>query len=191
MKLTLLQKSGRFPFFLLIIGFVAMSLWGTVQAKELKVGFYDLQRLQDELPFFLKLSETFKAKDAELETFRGNLYKEYTSFYYENTRKYDKEATGKSSAEKDQISERFQAELNNKIKEINMQLEKKRLQIDELKTEQTQAANNEFMELVAVVSKKKKLALVVEKSMVLYGGTDITQDIIKKVKKDEKQNKSK
>lgn len=190
MKLTILQKSGRFFVSLLTIGFVWMCLWGTVEAKEIKVGFYDLQLLRYELPFFQKLTETCKAKDAELEVFRGKLYKEYMSFYDENIRKYHKETTGKSDAEKAQISARFQAQLNNRIKEINEQLEKKRLQIEEFKMEETRATDDQLMELVAAISRKKKLAMVVEKNRVLYGGTDITKDIIKKVKKDEKQDKT-
>jgi Skp family chaperone for outer membrane proteins len=190
MKLTMLQKSGRYFVFLMIIGFAWMSLGGAVWAKELKVGFYDLERLKYELPFFQKLNEVFKAKDAELELFRGNLYKEYMSFYNENTQRHKKEASGKSAAEQDQIAARFQTELNNKIKEMNDQLEKKRLMNEEFKKEQIQATNDRIDELVAAVSAKKKLALVVEKSSVLYGGTDITQDIIKKVQKDAKQDKT-
>lgn len=190
MKLTFLQKSGRSFVFLLIVGLVWLCLWGTAQAKEIKIGFYDLERLRSELSFFLKLNDDFKAKDSELEAFRGNLYKEYLSFYNENTKKYNKEVTGKSDSEKAQIAARFQSQLSNRINEINEQLEKKRLQIEEFKTEETQAANDQLREVMAAVSAKKKLAIVVEKSLVLYGGTDITQDIIKKVKKDDKQDKT-
>lgn len=190
MKLTILQKSGRSFIFLVTVGLVWLCLWGTAQAKEIKVGFYDLERLQSELSFFQKLNGILKAKDDELEAFRGSLYKEYLSFYNENTKKYDKEVTGKSDSEKTQITARFQAQLNNRIKEINEQLENKRLQIAEFKTEETRAANDKLKEVMAAVSAKKKLAVIIEKSMLLYGGTDITQDIIKKVKKDEKKDKT-
>jgi outer membrane protein len=187
----MLQKSGRSFIFLLTVGLVWLCLWGTAQAKEVKVGFYDLERLRSELPFYQKLNDIFKAKDSELEAFRGNLYKEYLSFYNENTKKYNKEAAGKSNSETSQIAARYEAQLNNRIKEINEQLEKKRLQITEFKTEETQAADDHLKEVMVAVSAKKKLAIVVEKRTVLYGGTDITQDIIKKVKKDEKQDKAK
>lgn len=191
MMLTIHQKSGRRFILLLIVGLAWTGLWGTVQAaKEIKAGYYDLERLRSELPFFQKLDEIFKAKDAELEVFRGGLYKEYQGFYNEKLKIYQKETSGKSEVEKNQITERFKTQLNNRIKEMNDQLEKKRLQIQEFKTEQTQAADDQLKELVAAVSGKKKLAFVVEKSMVLSGGTDITKDIIKKVAKDEKQDKT-
>ena len=191
MKLTILQKSGRRFIALLIIGLAWSGLWGTVQAaKEIKAGYYDLERLRSELPFYQKLNEAFMEMDAELEAFRGNLYKQYLGFYNENLKKYNKEISGKSDAEKEQISDRFQTQLDNRIKEMNDQLEKKQRQNEELKTEQTRAAEEHLKELVAAVASKKKLAFVVEKNMVLSGGTDITKDIIKKVMKDEKQDKT-
>lgn len=192
MKLMILQKSGRLIFFLLIISLAGSGLWGTVQAaKEIKAGYYDLERLRSELPFFQKINEIYKEKDAELEAFRGNLYKDYLSFYDENIKKFNKEASGKSENEKNQLFERFQTQINNRIKTMNDQLEKKRLQIEDFKMEQTRAANEQLKELVAAVASKKKLAFVVDKSMVLSGGTDITKDIIKKVMKDEKRDKTK
>jgi Skp family chaperone for outer membrane proteins len=189
MKLTILRKPTRLLVWLLAMGLVWGLLWGTALAKEVKAGYYDLERLQAELPFFQKLKDTFAARDAELEALRGSLYKVYLKFYEENFKQYNKEAAGKSDAEKEQIYERFQTRINNRIKEMNDQLEKKRLENEALKAEDIQATNDRLKELVAQVAAKKKLAVVVERKLVLYGGTDITQEIIKKVKKDEKQDK--
>ena len=190
MKFKIFPKFSRYFMLLSIVVIIASAFWGETFAKDVKLGFYDTQRLESELPFYQRLMDSIQAREKEYEQFRGNLYKDYLKYYQERSQKYNQEKSEKTGAELAQITERFQAELNNKIKEMNDQLEKKRLETETFKEEQNQAYKDKIMGLVKAVADKKKMSFVIPKDLVLFGGTDLTNDIIKKVKKDEKDNKT-
>lgn len=190
MRSIILPKFCKYVILLFLIILGWMVFFGITWAKDVKVGFFDLDKLKSELPFFQNLTDVLSAKDDELEQFRGKLYKDYLKFYQENSQSCDREKLGKSAADQAQITEHFQSELDTKIKEMNDQIEQKRLENETFKTEQNQAVKAKVLKLVATISTKKKLMAVVEKDSVLYGGTDITDDIVKQFQKEEKQYKT-
>jgi Skp family chaperone for outer membrane proteins len=189
MNLTILRQFCKLLVFPLIIALGWISFTGIVFGKELKIGFIDTERLHAELPFYQELEDVLKAKDAELDRFRGDLYKEYLQFYQAREQEYNRENLDKSSGEQAKIAEHFQAEIKTKMDELNSQLAKKKQEIEAVKAEQNQALIDKVNQLITDFSKRKKLAAVIDKKLVLYGGTDITKDIIKKANKDQKKIK--
>ncbi len=189
MNLTFLRQFYKFAVFSIIIVLIGISINGVVFGKELKIGFVDMERLHAEIPFYQELEDVLKAKDVELERFRGDLYKEYIQFYQVREQKYNWEKLDKLSGQ-DDVTERFQSDLKIKMNGLNNRLEQKKQEIDNFKTEQSQALTTKIDKLINDYSKHKKLAMVIDKKLVLYGGTDITNDIIKKVDKELKKNKT-
>ncbi len=184
MNLNILRGLRRFLILSFILVLAGVSLNGTVFGKSLKVGFIDMELLRTELPYYQELENIFKAKDAELESFRGSLYKEYLQFYQQREQNYLKEKTGRSSEEQERLSQRFQTEVKAKMAQLNEQLEKRQGELEKFKEEQNQMLIDKVNELINTVSAKAKVATVIEKKYVFYGGTDITKKVIDKVKKD-------
>lgn len=180
-KLLKLFKTGGI--FLLAILVIALPITSFAK-KTIKVGYYNLATLQKELPEYQQLQDSIKQKQAELETLRGNLYREYQLYYQESARKLADQTKGKSPEEKNNLEESLQDALQQKISAINRQIEQKQKENERFQSEQTMAALENLKKLVATVATKKKLDLVVEKSNIFYGDNDITQLIIAQVKKE-------
>jgi Skp family chaperone for outer membrane proteins len=152
-------------------------------APKSDIGYVDMQRLQNELPDFLKLQETAKDKTAELNYFRGYLFSQQQSAAKELEKKATADKAGKSAAEKDEIDKKLQEDNNKKISEVNAQIQKKYDELQQYMNDQKNAALERVKAIIGDVANEKKLSLVIEKSLCFYGGTDITQAVIDKAKK--------
>ncbi|MCL6588334.1 MAG: OmpH family outer membrane protein [Firmicutes bacterium] len=181
LKLLKLLKNG--VIFLLVILTIAAPVT-SFATKTIKAGYYNLATLQQELPEYRQLQELLKQKKAELETLRGNLYREYQLYYQEAARKLEDETKGKSPEEKSSLEKSFHNLLQQKISAINRQIEEKQQEIDRFQSEKTAAVLENLKKLIATVATKKKLDLVVEKNNIFYGDNDITQLIISQAKKE-------
>lgn len=191
--LKLLQTVG---FFLLTVLVIALPIT-TLAKKTTKVGYYNLETLQKDLPVYQQLRDSVKQKQVELENLRGNLYREYQLFYQESARKLEDEKKGKSSEEQGQLEKKLNDTLQQKISAINRQIEQKQQENERFQSEQILGLRENLNKLIAAVAKKKKLDVVIEKSSIyvkqdvaverstiLYGETDITPLIIAEAKKE-------
>jgi Skp family chaperone for outer membrane proteins len=186
MNLTIPRQFYKILIFPLIIFLIGVGFSGIVFGKELKIGFIDMERLHAGLFYYQELEDAMKAKNVELDSFRGDLYKEYLQFYQEHEQKYNREKEDKSPGEQTEIAEHFQAEIKAKMDELNIQLEKKKQEIETYNADQNQFLIDKVAKLITDISKKEKYTAVIDKKLVLYGGTDITNNIIKKAEKDHK-----
>jgi Skp family chaperone for outer membrane proteins len=185
-KLFKLWKPGV----VILVALLVIALPVTILAKKtMKVGYYDLEMIQKELPEYQQLRDSIKQKQAELETLRGNLYREYQLFYQEATRKLADEKKGKSPEEQGRLDKQLNETLQQKVSGINRQIEQKKQENERLQAEQTSAIRENLKRLIAVIAAKKKLDLVVEKKDILYGETDITSSIISQAKKEAEKAK--
>jgi Skp family chaperone for outer membrane proteins len=183
--LKILKTGGIFFLVILIITLPITSF----AKKTIKVGYYNLATLQKELPEYQQLQDSIKQKQAELDTMRGNLYREYQLFYQESARKLEEEAKGKSPEEKNNLEKSFQDALQQKIRAINQQIEQKQQEYDQFQSKKNTAAFENLKKMIAAVAAKKKLDLVVEQNTIFYGDNDITQLIITQAKKEAEKTK--
>ena len=63
----------------------------------LAVGYIDMERIQNELPDFIKLKEQYKDKKSELELFQGYLYQQHQNNLKALQEKATQEKKGKST----------------------------------------------------------------------------------------------
>ncbi len=155
------------------------------------VGYVDMQRLQAELPDFIKLQEIAKDKTSELNYFRGYLFSQQQSAAKDIEKKAVADKVGKNSEQQAAIDKQLQDDNNKKINEVNAQIQKKYDELQEYINDQKDATMNRVKGIIAKVAEEKKISLVIEKSLCFYGGTDITQDVIEKAKKEAAANTGK
>ncbi len=155
------------------------------------VGYVDMQRLQAELPDFIKLQEIAKDKTSELNYFRGYLFSQQQSAAKDIEKKAAADKAGKNSEQQAAIDKQLQDDNNKKINEVNAQIQKKYDELQEYINDQKDATMNRVKGIIAKVAEEKKISLVIEKSLCFYGGTDITQDVIEKAKKEAAANAGK
>jgi Outer membrane protein len=162
---------------------VLFSSYVGAASKNDSVGYVDMQRLQNELPDFIKLQEIAKDKTQELNYFRGYLLSQQQNAINDLQKKAAAEKEGKSAAEKDAIDKKLQDDTNQKNNDVNTQIQKKIDELQQYINEQKNATIDRMKAIIAKVADDKKLSLVVEKSICFYGGTDITQAVIDQAKK--------
>ncbi len=162
---------------------VLFSSYAGAAGKD-SVGYVDMQRLQAELPDFIKLQEIAKDKTSELNYFRGYLFSQQQSTAKDIEKKAAADKVGKNSEQQAAIDKQLQDDNNKKINEVNAQIQKKYDELQQYINDQKDATMNRVKNIIAKVAEEKKISLVIEKSLCFYGGTDITQDVIDKAKKD-------
>lgn len=182
--MSLKKIPGHFLVGIVILAVVVLfSSYVGAAPKNDSIGYVDMQRLQNELPDFLKLQEIAKDKTSELNYFRGYLFSQQQSDAKELEKKATAEKVGKNAAEQDAIDKKLQDDNNKKISEVNAQIQKKYDELQKYMNDQKNAALERVKGIIAKVAEEKKLSLVLEKSLCFYGGTDITQTVIDKAKK--------
>jgi Skp family chaperone for outer membrane proteins len=169
-KLFKFLKTGSVV--LLAVLVIALPI-ATLAKKTVKIGYYDLEAVQKDLPAFQQLRDSLKQKQVELENFRGNLYREYQLFYQESTQKLNDQKKGKSPEEQSQLEMKLNETLQQKISAINRQIAEKQQENEQFQTVQISAIRENLNQLIAMVAAKKKLDVVVEKSPILYGKQDL------------------
>jgi len=98
----------------------------------------------------------------------------------DNTKKIEDAKNKKvSEQELNKMQEQFSKELENERKNADELYEKKRIEFEKL----TEKFKVDMEKAIEDVAKEKQLQVVVEKQTVLFGGSDITEDVIKKLNK--------
>jgi Skp family chaperone for outer membrane proteins len=182
MKLN--KLSAHFVVGVVILAVVVLfSSYAGAAAKNDSIGYVDMQKLQTELPDFLKLQEIAKDKTSELNYFRGYLFTQQQSSAKELEKKATADKVGKKPDEQAAIDKKLQDDNNKNINDINAQIQKKYDELQQYMNEQKESALERVKKIIATVADQKKLSLVLEKSLCFYGGTDITQAVIDQAKK--------
>ncbi|HBF37496.1 MAG TPA: hypothetical protein DDW50_09270 [Firmicutes bacterium] len=181
-----LQKTkGRLVIGAVILALVVLfSSYVGAANKNDSVGYVDMQRLQTELPDFTKLQDIAKDKTSELNYFRGYLFSEQQSAAKELEKKATADKVGKNSEQQAAIDKQLQDDNNKKINDVNAQIQKKYDELQKYINDQKDATMERVKKIIGEVAEDKKLTLVLEKSLCFYGGTDITQAVIDKAKKE-------
>lgn len=175
---------GHFLVGVVILAVVVLfSSYVGAATKNDTVGYVDMQKLQNELPDFLKLQDIAKDKTSELNYFRGYLFAQQQSSAKELEKKATADKVGKNAEEQATIDKKLQDDNNKNISDVNAQIQKKYDELQQYMNDQKATALEKVKKIIATVADEKKLTLVLEKSLCFYGGTDITQAVIDKAKK--------
>jgi Skp family chaperone for outer membrane proteins len=169
----------------ILAGVVFFSSYVGAATKNDTIGYVDMQKLQAELPDFLKLQDIAKDKTSELNYFRGYLFSQQQSAAKELEKKATADKVGKKADEQAAIDKRLQDENSKNINDVNAQIQKKYDELQQYMNDQKVVALEKVKKIIAAVADEQKLTLVLEKSLCFYGGTDITQAVVDKAKKQE------
>jgi Skp family chaperone for outer membrane proteins len=185
------MKTKRWVEFLVasvaIITLVMMlsSITGAAPQKDLNnVGYVDVEKLHEELPDFQNLQAIMQEKENGFKSFQGYILSQHRVALKELQDKVTSEKKGKSTEEQAKIEKRYQDDVKNKTDELNGKLENERKKIVQELNAQKKKADEKTKVIISEVAKDKKISIVFDKNAVLFGGTDITDQVIKKAQKD-------
>jgi Skp family chaperone for outer membrane proteins len=185
------MKTKRWVEFLVasvaIITLVMMlsSITGAAPQKDLNnVGYVDIGKLHEELPDFQNLQAIMQEKENGFKSFQGYILSQHRVALKELQDKVTSEKKGKSTEEQAKIEKRYQDDVKNKTDELNGKLENERKKIVQELNAQKKKADEKTKVIISEVAKDKKISIVFDKNAVLFGGTDITDQVIKKAQKD-------
>lgn len=148
------------------------------------VGYFDFDMLKSQLPEFKAYQEYIKNSETEYNLIRASYLQEQSNKAKALQDKANQEMTGKTPEEQEVIRKRLREDIQRTIDEAKAQIEKKKDEIQKTIEDKEKALMETIRQYVSDVATDKKLSLVLIKSVVFYGGTDITEDILKKAKKE-------
>ncbi|NLM37432.1 MAG: OmpH family outer membrane protein [Firmicutes bacterium] len=168
---------------LLMIGLV-FAITGLVTANGGKtVGYIDMQRLQNELPLFKDWQELLQQKNAEYNSFRTYLETQQNNELSALKKQQEAELKGKAEAERKEIEAKYQEQAISIIKKYQQKLEAENARL----TSELQVKHEEIVAKIEAtlegIAKKEGYAIILEKSVVYYGGEDLTEQVIAALKK--------
>lgn len=159
---------------LILVGLLcslALSVGTPALAEEMQIGFVDTQAIlaQSSLLAELKVAEQdLVGAEKKLYDTRNKKIKEL------------EEAQKKMKPEEFlQLRQKYEREIIEMVKSEEKRLQARKAEIEK-KKKQLEA---DVQAVVRDIAKKKGLALVVNKQIVLYGGTDITSEVVAELKK--------
>jgi Skp family chaperone for outer membrane proteins len=171
---------------ILTVVILVTSFTGAVSAKDSSignVGYVDVDKLHQQLPDFNNLEAVMKEKESGFKYFQGYLFSQHRTAVKDLQDKATAEKEGKTPEEQAAVDNKLQEDLKKKSDELNAQLEKERSKIMQELNDLKSKADEKTKTLISEVAKDKKLGIVFDKNAVLYGGTDITDEVIAQAKK--------
>lgn len=152
--------------------------------SSVNIGYVDMEKLQKELPDYQRFEAQLKDKESEFKLFQGYVLQQHRNSLKELQDKAEAEKKGKTAEEQTAIDNRYKDETQKKSDELNTKLEQKRNEIMQDLNKLKKDADEKVRKLINDVAAEKKFSLVLEKSSIYYGGTDITDAVIEKAKKE-------
>ena len=163
------------------------SVTGAASSNTGSIGFVDMEKLQNELQDFKNFQTLVKEKENSYKLYQGYVFSEHNSAIKVLQDKANSDKSGKSADEQAAIEKRFQEEVKKKVDDTNDKLKKEQAKIMEELNSLRKKAEENTKKLISEVAADKKLTVVLEKSAVLYGGVDITDQVIEQAKKNSKK----
>lgn len=171
----------------MLVTVMAMSgfVGAAAQTPTSTIGFVDSERLQSELQDYKDLQNVLKDKQAEYNLFQSYLFQKHGSELKALDDQAKQEKEGKSTDEQAAIDKKYKDEAQKKADDVKAQLDQKRTEIQKFLNDQKKSVDDKIKKIIADVATDKKLTAVLDKNALLYGGTDITDAVIEKAKKND------
>lgn len=161
-----------------VLALVISGLVGAQSKNKSTVGYIDMQRLQQELPQFSELQDLLTRKNAEFNQFGNYLQTQQNNELIQLEKEKNLEIKGKSQNEIKAIEEKYQKKAM-QVAEANQ----KKLEAENTRLSgEVQAKHEEILasiqKVLEEIVKKEGYSIVLEKSVVYYGGEDLTDKVI-------------
>ena len=144
------------------------------------IGLIDPAKIENKFPDYIRLKELKKAYDSEFYVYSVYLRSQAQSFMAELNKQKDAECAGKSDAEKKAIAANYATKAQAKQTELNQQIQAKFKELQDKLNAEMAKVDQKLKEVIAVISQEKHLVIVLNKTAVYFGGTDITDEVIAK-----------
>jgi outer membrane protein len=154
----------RIPFVALAAAvFIASAACGAFAADKPMVGYIDLEQVVKAHPILIKWNKDLESLKAAREN---------------QVKKQIKEKFGVT--EKSQLTDSQRAQVQKFVMDEN---DKFTSEMEPKQNEKMKRVEKDIREVSAAIASEKKLDLVLDRAVVVYGGVDITKDVIEKIKK--------
>ena len=175
MKLKVVKR--LIPF--IVVSGLALAITGLVTAQSKStVGYIDMQRLQQELPVFQELQEFLQQKNDEFNSYGIYLQTQQRNEFAALEKERATEIKGKSEAERKEIEAKYEEKAAEIAKNYQRKLEAENTRL----SGEVQAKHDEILaeieKILEEIAKKGGYAVILEKSVVYFGGTDLTEQVI-------------
>ena len=141
-----------------------------VTAKD--IGVVDTQKVIESS----SLSDLYKSANDEMKALEDNIKKEMLD---KSKKLEDAKKTNLSADKLKEMEDQFKKDLETKRNEGQVLYQKKQAELEETQKK----VKSDIDEAIKKVADEKKLGVVFDKQVVLFGGVDVTEDVMKKIKK--------
>lgn len=171
----------------LVVSGLALAVTGLVTAQSKStVGYIDMQRLQQELPAFQELQELLQRKNEEFNSYGNYLQTQQRNEFAALEKEKAAELKGKSEAERKEIEAKYEEKASQIAKNYQRKLEAENSRL----SGEVQAKHDEILaeieKILGEIAKKGGYAVILEKSVVYYGGEDLTEQVLAAFAKNKK-----
>jgi Skp family chaperone for outer membrane proteins len=168
---------------------LAFELGDLFGGKDKKTNYYatvDMEKLKDSVSAFKKYEDQIASLDEEYSDYSKEVLLEQKKSSSALLLQYQQESLGMGESDRGNALERYKQQVVNLARSSQRQLDQKKAEIEMKKSEVQQSERNLTRRLLRQTAKKKKVSVVVDKRQAYYIKTDITDDVIKAVKKEER-----
>lgn len=142
------------------------------------VGIIDPTKIQEKFPDYVRLMELKAAYEREMKSYQDYQYGMLQSYATELKRNKESNLEGKSEADKKTIEAKYAEMAQTKQNEIKNQIAAKFKDLQDKLNTETAKADANVQAVLAEICKEKGIVLVLNKSAVYMGGTDISEEVI-------------
>jgi outer membrane protein len=162
-----------------LIVVLALVISGLVGAQsKATVGYIDMQRLQHELPQFQELQELLNSKNAEFNSFGNYLQTQQKNELAQLEKEKNAEIKGKSQEEIKVIEQKYQEKAMKAAEGYQKKLETENARLSGEVQSKHDGIFASIQKVLGEIAKKEGYSIILEKSVVYYGGEDLTDKVI-------------
>ena len=167
-----------------VIAVLALALTGLVSAQtKTTIGYIDRQQLQKELPQYQELQEHFESKQAEFSSFGAYIQTQLNNELNKLEKEKNAEIKGKSEAEIKTIEAKYNERAEKTIQSYQQKLDAENERLTgELRLKEEEI-DKQIRKVLEQIASKNGYAIILEKSVVYWGGVDLTDQVIAALKK--------
>lgn len=166
-----------------LIAILALTISSLVSAQsKMTVGYIEMQRLQQELPQYQELQELFESKNAEFNTFGAYIQTQHNNELSKLDKEKNAEIKGKSEAEVKAIEAKYLEKAEKLVATYQQKLEEENNRLaGEVRVKEEEIISK-IRKALEEICNKNGYSVVLEKSVVYYGGEDLTDQVIADLK---------